>query len=194
MKLYNLLKHKIEIEKKSLLDAVNSGEKIGITVDGDIVKANGGELPPQLYVYAGKPASLTGSAVSGPTPLTKVLGENYELLDEGERVVLSADKAWEDIVAANSPFYLYLDVTGEGISEFSDKELENLVWYSCEFGINYREIAEFLEESLEESVDGTILCIEHEEPYRFNGCAYVDDIEEARRKAFELQSPRFAKR
>lgn len=183
MKQYNLLNHIVKVDKKSFLDALNSGRRIAITPEGEIVEENeNGTLPPQLYIYAGKPGSLTGNGVGRPTPLSKILGENYEVRDEGERVAISADKAWERIVEANLPRFHYLDVAGEGIGEFSDKELDNLIWYSCEFGINYREVAEHLEKS----VDGTVLCIEHLEPYRFNGCVYIDDIEKARRVAFDF--------
>jgi len=35
-------------------------------------------------------------------------------------------------------------------------------------------------EALEEECEGTLLCIEYEEPYRFSGLGFVDDLDEAR--------------
>ncbi len=190
MRFYNLLNHRVELDKKSFLNAVNAQKPIGITIEGEIVEGEKDSLPPRPYIFAGRPKSLTGSAVAKATPLSKILGENYDVADEGSKIVISAEKAWEEIVDANMPWHHYIDAGGEGITEFNHKRLDDIIWYSCEFGINYREVAEFLEESME----GTVLCIEIEEPYRFNGCAYINDIERAADAAFDFVRSELKKR
>ncbi len=181
MKFYNLAEYKTEIEKKAFLNAVNSGSEIGITLDGEIVQAKDG-VPKGAYIFIGRPKSLTGSAVTKPTPLAKVLGENYEVKDEGDKISINAAKAWQEVLLANAPHSLYQDIGGEGISEFSDKELDDLIWYSCEFGIEYRDVAEYLEDK----IDGTVIYIENKVPYQFNGCAISDDLQKARKLAFDF--------
>ena len=179
MEFFNLVKNPVKVDKKAFLQAVNAGGPIAVTYRGEIVKGDRDTLPPKPYIYAGTPASLVGNAVTPPTPLSKVLGENYEVKDEGDAISIYAGRAWQELLDINEPFALYCDTTADGIAEFNDKELEDLIWYSCEFGLNYREVADHLEKS----VEGLVLCIETQKPYNFNGCAFVDDIERAREEA-----------
>ena len=179
MKFKNLMKEHVEIDKKAFLNAINAQKPMALTAEGEILFGTPDELPAQPYVFVGMPKSLVGTALTPPTPLAKILGDNYEVKDEGDRVSIYAGRAWQEMLAANAPFAAYQDTTADGIAEFADKGLEDLIWYSCEFGINYREVAEYLEKS----VEGTVLCVENERPYSFNGSAFIDDIEEARVKA-----------
>jgi hypothetical protein len=184
------MKERVEMDKKAFLDAVNAQKPIGITHEGKIVEGSHETLPPQPYVYVGTPKSLVGSGAEKPTPLAKVLGENYDVKDEGEKVSIYAGRAWQELLAANEPFALYQDTTADGIAEFADETLEDLVWYSCEFGLNYREIAEHLEKAC----DGLVRCVENEKPYTFNGSAFVDDIEQARAEAKKFITETLKKR
>jgi hypothetical protein len=179
---HNLLKNDVRVDKKRFLNAVDARKPIGITYEGEIFEGEHGSLPPKPYIFAGTPKSLVGSAAEKPTPLAKVLGDNYEVSDEGDKIRIYAGRAWQEMLAANEPFHLYQDTTSDGITEFTDAYIDDLIWYSCEFGINAREVAQHLEET----VEGTLLCIENERPYSFTACAYVDDIEEARKKAFDF--------
>jgi len=190
MKVYNLLNYKVEVEKSPFLNAINRQKPIAITLFGEIVEGEQSTLPAQPYIFVGKPKSLVGSTLIKPTPLTKILGDNYELKDNGNKISIYAGRAWQEVLQANEPFYLYHDGISDGITEFSDKELDDLIWYSCEFTINYREVAEFLEEN----VEGTVICVESEKPYNFNGCTYVNNIEEVRKKAFEFIKETLKKR
>jgi len=179
---HNLMKQSVEVDKKSFLDCINARRPIGITIDGEIVTGKAGDLPPQPYLFVGTPRSLTGGATVEATPLAKILGESYEVRDEGEKITIYAGRAWQELLAANAPFATYQDTTADGIVEFSDEALENLIWYSCEFGINHRDVAEHLEERM----DGRIVCIENERPYSFTGSAFIDDLEAARCIAFDF--------
>ena len=181
MKKINLVDHPVQVDKKAFLDAVNAQKTIAITPEGEILEADG-ELPAQPYIYVGTPRSLVGNAVTPPTPLAHVLGENYEIRDLGEKIEIYAGRAWQELLKTNEPYYLYQDTTSDGIAEFMDEKLDEHIWYSCEFGINCREVAEMLEKEAE----GTLLCVETEKPYNFNGCAFVEDIEDARRRSYNF--------
>lgn len=180
MKIYNLLNYQVEVEKSRFLNAINAQKPIAITIEGEIIKNEQGSLPSLPYIFIGKPKSLVRTTLMNPTPLSKILGDNYEIEDNNNKITICAKKAWQEVLKANEPFYLYQDTTSDGITEFTDDELDDLIWYSCEFGINYREVAEFLEKN----VEGTIVCVENENPYYFNGCIFVDNIKIAREKAF----------
>ncbi|WP_353662478.1 hypothetical protein [Hydrogenimonas sp. SS33] len=177
----NLIDHPVRVDKKAFLNAVNAQKPIAVTLDGEILEADG-ELPARPYIFVGKPRSLVGRGLVKPTPLSQILGESYEVKDEGDHISIYAGRAWEELIKANEPYYLYQDNTSEGIAEFTDSELDEHIWYSCEFGINCREVAEMLEKE----VEGTLLCIETEKPYNFAGCAFVDDIETARKQSFDF--------
>jgi len=190
MKIYNLLNYQVEVDKSAFLNAINAQKPMAITLQGEIIEGTQETLPPQLYIFVGQPKSLVGSALMKPTPLAKILGDNYEVKDNGQTISIYAGRAWQEVLKANEPFYLYQDTTSDGITEFTDQKLDDLIWYSCEFEINYRDVAQFLEQH----VDGTVVCIEIDEPYQFNGCAYVDNLEEARTKAFEFIKETLQKR
>ncbi len=182
MTVYNLLNHMPKVDKKAFLEAISDQKPIAITIDGNIIEGPLDNLPAQPYIYMGQPRSLIGSKKSKPTPLEKILGDSYEVKKEGDEILIYAGRAWQDVLNANAPYCLYQDTASDGITEFSDKNLDDLIWYSCEFGINYRNVAEFLEKE----VEGSVICIENESPYQFNGCAFVSDMEEARKKAHEF--------
>ncbi|WP_457597210.1 hypothetical protein [Hydrogenimonas sp.] len=190
MKKINLIEIPVNVDKKAFLNAVNARKPIGITVYGEIVPGAAESLPPNPYIYVGTPASLMPSALAPATPLAKILGDNYEVKDEGDKISIYAGRAWQELLSANEPFALYLDTTADGIAEFNDKALEEMLWYSCEFGLNYREVADHLEASC----DGLILCVENERPYSFNGAVFVDDIEQARKEAKKFLTETIKKR
>lgn len=190
MKFKNLIKENVEVDKKAFLNAINARKPMAVTAEGEILFGKPDELPAQPYIFVGTPKSLVGTDQTPPTPLAKILGDNYEVKDEGEKVSIYAGRAWQELLAANAPFAAYQDTTADGIAEFTDVGLEDLIWYSCEFGINYREVAEYLEKS----VEGTVLCVESERPYSFNGSAFIHDIEEARVKARQFITDTLKKR
>ncbi len=180
MTFLNLYKNPVKIDKKTFLNAVNRQSPMAITPSGDIFYGAIETLPPQPYIYVGQPASLTGSSLSAPTPLTKILGDNYDVEDEGETISIDVSRAWQELLTANEPFCLYQDTTADGITEFSDQKMDELLWHCCEFDIQPREVAEFLEKN----VKGTVICLEVERPYSFNGCAFVENLDEAYEKAY----------
>ena len=80
-----------------------------------------------------------------------------------------------ELVAKKSKVYLYHDHPNEGIDLFCDDELEDMGWQAVTFDfINYRKIAEFIEENCE----GTLTFNDH--PMGFNGFVEVDNIKDVR--------------
>ncbi|MEA3228530.1 MAG: hypothetical protein U9P38_05585, partial [Campylobacterota bacterium] len=65
-------------------------------------------------------------------------------------------------------------------AEFSHKELEDMGWHATDFNADYRDLVTLLEEKCE----GTVLCIEQEEPYQFSGLGFIADNEEAKTVMF----------
>lgn len=181
MKKFNLFNEIIVVNKSDLLTALNSGKTFGIDINGKI------EYPPysqnSILIYEGihKSSSNIGIAVAKPLNLETVLGNDYRVVVDEERILIKASPAWQSIIKLNMPRASYDDTTGDGIAEFSNKELEDLGWHATEFNIKYREIVELIEEKCE----GTLLCIEQNEPYQFSGMGFIADNRIAYELAYE---------
>jgi hypothetical protein len=171
MKKFNLFKEIIIAKKSSLLQAINNSKVFGININGDIVYEPFSEK--EIFIYQGQPEIVED--------FTKVLGKNYQLVEDGERVLIKAFSNWQELIAINTPRASYDDTTADGVAEFSCKSLEDIGWHITEFNVKYRELVEFLEENC----DGTILCIEQEDPYQFSGLGFLADNEQSTKAMFE---------
>jgi len=171
MKKFNLFNEIIKVNKLSLLNAINTNKVFAITIDGQI------NFEPfsntDILIYKGQPEIVK--------EFTKVLGKNYQLVEDGEIILIKAFSNWQELIAVNTPNSSYDDTTADGVAEFSHKKLEDIGWQVTEFNLRYRELVEHLEEICE----GTILCIEQEEPYQFSGLGFLADNTHAQKVMFE---------
>ena len=180
MKQFNLFKEIITVDKSALLNAVNSTKEFGININGDILFAPFNEK--EILIYQGKHTPETPNALmpSKPKTLADILGKNYQVVEDDERVLLKAFSNWQELIKVNTPRASYDDTTGDGVDKFADKVLEDIGWNATEFDISYRELVEVLEKN----VEGTLLCIEQEEPYQFSGLGFIADDKEAQKALF----------
>ena len=182
MKKFNLFKEIIAVEKALLLQAINSSKVFGINIRGEI-KYEPFE-PKEILIYQGKHTpEPTSALMPKPTPnLEQMLGKNYQLVIDDERVLIKAFSNWQVLIGVNTPRASYDDTTGDGVAEFSDKNLESIGWHATDFNVKYRTLVELVEEKCE----GTLLCIEQEEPsYQFSGLGFIADDEEAKKVMFD---------
>ncbi|MCD6172265.1 MAG: hypothetical protein J7J96_00565 [Sulfurimonas sp.] len=171
MKKFNLFKEIIIADKSSLLQATNSAKLFGININGDIIYEPFNDN--EIFIYQGKPEIVED--------FTKVLGKNYQVVDDKNRVLIKAFSNWQELISINTQRASYDDTTADGVAEFSNKKLEDIGWQITEFNLSYRTLVELLEEKCE----GTILCIEQEEPYQFSGLGFLSDNPHAEKIMFE---------
>jgi len=182
MKKFNLLKEIIVILRSDLLKAINTNQEFAINIKGEVV------TPPyadkEVFVFKGKASAPKVSALSMPKPQTiaEILGQNYKVVEDEGRVLVKAAGNWQELIALNTPNSDYDDTTADGVAEFADREMEQIGWYGDEFNVDYREMVE----ELEAKADGTVLCIEQEEPYQFSGLGFLYNIEEAKTILFDF--------
>ncbi len=176
MKKFNLFKEIIIVDKSVLLQALNSSKTFGITISGEIKYEPFADK--DIFIYQGKhtPAPTSALSPAAIPSLESMLGKNYQLVIDDERVLVKAFSNWQALIGVNTPRASYDDTTGDGVAEFSNKKLENIGWHATEFNVKYRELVELIEEKCE----GIILCIEQEEPYQFSGLGFItnDDATE----------------
>ena len=182
MKKFNLFKEIIIVNKPTLLQAINSSKVFGIDITGNIHYSPFDNN--QILIYEGshkaKPTRALAPAVK--PSIQDIFGKKYQIVEDDDRVLIKAFSNWQTLIGINVPRASYDDTTGDGVAEFSHKELEDIGWHATEFNINYRTLVEHLESECE----GTLLCIEQEEPYQFSGLGYLSDNEHAKEVIFEF--------
>lgn len=172
MRKFNLFKEIIVANRDNIKNAIDSGKIFGIRVNGNICyepfSLN------DILIYRGIP--------NANLPIEVAFGKNYQILEDDDRVLIKAFSNWQEIIGFNTARATYNDTTADGVDEFSTKEMEDIGWHAAEFNIKYRTLVDVLEEKC----DGTLICIEQEEPYQFSGLGFVDDLHNARDVLFDF--------
>ncbi|MCX6074564.1 MAG: hypothetical protein NTY39_09625 [Campylobacterales bacterium] len=179
MKKFNLFKEIIIVERSDLLHALNSHKKFAICYNGAVVYE---PFPNDLIsIYEGSIPPISPLSTNLSRPITEILGKEYRIVEDDDRILIKASGAWQNIIGFNRLRALYDDTSGDGIAEFSDKTLETIGWHATEFHILYRELVD----TFEKECEGILLCIEQEEPYQFSGLGFVFELEVAQKLGFE---------
>ena len=181
MKKFNLFNEIIVAQKNDLLNAINREQEFVVTIEGEVKYAPFSEN--DIFIFKGKHTKAPISTIMTPKvpTLSEIFGKNYQLVEDGDRVLIKAFSNWQELININTSNASYDDTTADGVAEFSDKDLEEIGWYATDFNVDYRDLVELLEEKC----SGTILCIEQEEPYQFSGLGFLSDNDEAKKVMFE---------
>ncbi len=171
MKKFNLFQEIITVDKNSLQKAIDAKKTFGIDISGRVCSEP--FTIDDILIYIGIP--------DADAALSEALGSKYQVVEDGSRVLIKAFSNWQEIIGFNTPRATYDDTTGDGVDEFSTKEMEDIGWHAAEFNINYRTLVELLEEKC----DGTLICIEQEDPYQFSGLGFVLDPKHAAETLFD---------
>ena len=181
MKKFNLFNEIIVTNRQDLLNAINSQKEFGITIDGDVVYAPFEEDAILIYQGRHTPKAQNALMPSKAQTLGEILGDKYQIVEDDDRVLIKAFGNWQELIKVNTPRASYDDTTGDGVSEFSSDKLEDIGWNATEFNITYRDLVE----EIEAKCDGTLLCIEQEEPsYQFSGLGFIANDDQAVEVAF----------
>lgn len=178
MKKFNLFNEIIVVDKNDFLRAANSAKPFAITYTGEIVYAPFDAS--LISIFEGSIPPISPLSSDRSRPISAMLGNNYRVVEDDDRILIKAFGAWQSIIGFNRLRALYDDTSADGIDKFSDKELEQIGWHATEFNISYREIVE----QFEKECEGVLLCIEQEEPYQFSGLGFLFDIEHVRKTAY----------
>ncbi|MBW6487843.1 hypothetical protein [Sulfurimonas sp.] len=170
MKKFNLFKEIITVDRKNLQEAIDAKKTFGIDINGRV--CNEPFTTDDIFIYIGTP--------NANVALSEALGSKYQVVEDDNRVLIKAFSNWQKIIGFNTTRATYDDTTADGVDEFSTKEMENIGWHAAEFNIKYRTLVELLEEKC----DGTLICIEQEDPYQFSGLGFVSNLDNARDTLF----------
>ena len=170
MKKFNLFKEIITVNKKELLNAINTKKEFAINIRGEVKFTPFDDK--EILIYQGQN--------SVPKAIAEILGNNYQVVEDDDRVLIKAFSNWQELIKVNTSRASYDDTTGDGVDKFANAALEDIGWHAIEFDISYRNLVEILEKEC----SGTLLCIEQEEPYQFSGLGFLDDDKEAQKVLF----------
>ena len=176
MKIFNLFNEIITVNKQELLKAINSTRLFGINIKGEVVYAPFNKQEMLIYEGQHTPKPTNALMPAKPQSLEEIMGKNYQVLVDDDRVLIKAFANWQELIGINAPRASYDDTSSDGVDVFAENSLEDLGWQATEFSIPYRALVELAEEHCE----GTILCIEQEEPaYQFSGLGFIANEKEA---------------
>jgi len=179
MKKFNLFTEIIIVNKQSLLQAINKADIFAISIEGKILYEP--FFKNEILIYKGSYThKQTPLSNNSSISLSTVLGKNYQIVEDGDRILVKAFSNWQEIININTVNASYDDTTADGVAEFSCKDLEDIGWQVTEFNLRYRTLVEVLEEKC----DGILLCIEQEEPYQFSGLGFLSDNDQAKKILF----------
>ena len=169
----NISEKIVTLEDKELSLALSANKEFGITLKGEIKYAP--FEPYDIFIYQGTVApEQLASKGSVSSKFKKALGKNYQVIEKGDKIQIKVEDAWQDIINYNIQNCHFNDTSGEGIDEFSTKEIEDMGWMIIDFDVTYTEIFEFLQNS----TDITLLCKETKEPYFFSAMGYFDNLKQ----------------
>ena len=182
MKKFNLFNEIIVSSKSEILTGINTGKVFGVNIKGEVCYEPFSDK--EILIFKGKHENKPVSALTPPVKPTieSLLGKNYQIVEDDERVLIKAFGNWQELISINTPQSSYDDTTADGVAEFATKDMEDIGWHATEFDITYRELVEVLEEKC----DGVILCIEQEEPYQFSGLGFLYNDDEAKDVIYEF--------
>jgi hypothetical protein len=147
MKKFNLVKEIIVVDSNKLLQAVNSKKRFAITHKGDIKYAPFDSK--DIFIFQSSDDTKPISSTSlGTIDYTALFGNTYQIVEDGERILIKAAGAWKNIIEINIENAEYDDTSSDGIAEFSDKKLEEIGWNATELqvgGINMSGVKRALE-------------------------------------------------
>ena len=189
MKKFNLFNEIIITNKADVLQAINKNEFFGINIQGDIIYEPFSKK--EIFIFKDK-VDITPESTLTPQKsqsIKDIFGKNYQVVEDGERLLIKAFSNWQALIGINTPNASYDDTTADGVGEFDNKELENIGWHIADFNVDYRSLVEVLEEKC----DGVILCIEQEDPYQFSGLGFLDDDAQAYEVLYSYSQERIKK-
>jgi hypothetical protein len=178
MKKVNIKDLSVEIEMQTILNNIKDENSLYIDIDSNIFfkKEKGLNKP---VVFSNENLGSVKN-IEDLKELSSVLFKDYKPQVVGTKCKLNPLMNWQNIIELNKYEMLYYDHQSDGVEIFEDETLEDIGWNASALEINYRQLADFIEENC----DGTLLFYDNE--IQFNGFCFVDSLEDARLKVKEF--------
>jgi len=182
MKIFNVAKEKINVDKTAVMNAINSAKEFAISINGEVLYPPFSKDLIAIHKGAIKPIVTTGLLTPKSLSLSELFGVGYKVEEEGSEVVFGVGQAWNEIVQVNLENANFDDSTSDGIMDLGDEELEAMSWHGVEWGVTNRHISD----AIEANCEGTLYCYHTQSPFMFSSLLFIDDLACARKMTREM--------
>lgn len=166
---------KLPIQK--LIETIDNSQEIAIDIDGNIYSNNIDSKA--ILIFRRNLINLTDKK-DIKEKLTEIFTDDYKPQIDSEYCTIKPLIAWQEVIKINTDRMLYLDHPTDGIEVFNDTLIEDLCFEAVTLDIDYRDIADFIENSC----DGKFIYYEND--IQFSGFVIVDDINVIRKQIIEF--------
>lgn len=164
----------ITVSIPDVLNALSSDTSFEIDVNGKFyLGTQAADTMPIVFRCEGKKEN---HAIVDSIVTIKELFKEYNPSINGAICTIKPLIAWQHVIDLNKGKMLYFDHQSDGVEIFEDKELEDMGWEATALDINYRDIAEHIEQSCTGSL------VFYDNGIQFNGFVIVNEIEDVREK------------
>lgn len=172
MKKLNIKDLLLDIDLIQLINLDENNYTLIIDIDGNLyINEKDNIKKPIIYENKNFKKLFSNNEVK---QLAQDLFTSYKPVITGTNCKIKPLNNWQNIIGMNKDNMLYFDHQSDGVEIFEDKELEDYGWHASVLEINYRQIADFIEENC----DGILVCYDNQ--VQFNGFVFVDDIKKVR--------------
>lgn len=135
---------KLDIEQ--LIHAMDNSQELAIGLDGTIFTDT---IDPKMPLMFRRITSGIDRSLSSKERLTALFGKEYKPLFGDTLCIVKPLIAWQEVMKINKDRMFYEDHSSDGIEVFNDERVEAVSFEAVVFDIDYRVIAEFIEEHCE---------------------------------------------
>ncbi|MEA1915634.1 MAG: hypothetical protein U9N30_10010 [Campylobacterota bacterium] len=135
---------KLDIEQ--LIHAMDNSQELAIGLDGTIFTDT---IDPKMPLMFRRITSGIDRSLSSKERLTALFGKEYKPLFGDTLCIVKPLIAWQEVMKINKDRMFYEDHSSDGIEVFNDERVETVSFEAVVFDIDYRVIAEFIEEHCE---------------------------------------------
>jgi len=160
----------LTLKIEELINAIQNGSKIAIGIDGTICID---DIDPKMTLIFARTIDNIDSSLSNKEQLTKLFGKEYKPLIGDTICIIKPLIAWQEVMKINKDRFFYEDHSTDGIEVFNDKRVEEIAFEAVVFDIDYRDIAQFIEDNCE----GDFVYYENE--IQFSGFVIAKDNDKA---------------
>ncbi len=163
----------ITLQNSELQNIIETSQQIAIDINGKLY--NDKIDPKAILVFQRNLVNLEETATL-QEKLKNIFTDDYRPQITNETCTIKPLIAWQEVMKINTDRMLYLDHPTDGIENFNDSFIEDLCFEAVVLDIEYRDIADFIENNCE----GTFVYYEND--IQFSGFAVVDNIEMTRKQ------------
>jgi hypothetical protein len=166
----------LTLKVNDVVNAIENGSKIAIDINGTIYID---DIDPKKPLIFARRVDNIDSSLPQKEKIEKLFGKEYKPLIGDTICIIKPLIAWQEVMKINKDRMFYEDHSTDGIEVFNDKRVEDIAFEAVVFDVDYRDIAQFVEDNC----DGEFIYYENE--IQFSGFTIAHDNDKAYKQVKE---------